>query len=123
MSSADVDVDNNQATDIGDDALGARDESAVEVIMLAEDDKAYEGNGGDSRGYPANIPKYVIGHSLGAKLHTIGIAATGIGGGDDLSGLGFVSYNNFGFADTTVSRWHGRSRKKCRPEMEVLEPG
>mmetsp|Transcript_27134 Transcript_27134/g.48974 ORF Transcript_27134/g.48974 Transcript_27134/m.48974 type:complete len:424 (-) Transcript_27134:351-1622(-) len=52
----------------------------------------------DSRGYPAELPKYAIGHSLGAKLHSIGIAATGIG--EELSGVGFVSYNNFGFADT-----------------------
>ncbi|KAL7542015.1 hypothetical protein ACHAXR_011435 [Thalassiosira sp. AJA248-18] len=52
----------------------------------------------DSRGYPSSIPKYAIGHSLGAKLHSIGVAATGIG--EELSGLGFVSYNNFGFAET-----------------------
>jgi len=54
----------------------------------------------DSRGYPPEIRKYVIGHSLGAKLHSIAIAATGIG--EELSGLGFVSYNNFGF-DETIS--------------------
>ena len=52
----------------------------------------------DSRGYASQLPKYAIGHSLGAKLHSIGIAATGIG--DELAGLGFVSYNNFGFAET-----------------------
>lgn len=52
----------------------------------------------DSRGYPMSLPKYAIGHSLGAKLHSIGIAATGIG--DDLSGVGYVSYNNFGFSET-----------------------
>ena len=52
----------------------------------------------DSRGYPASLPKYAIGHSLGAKLHSIGIAATGIG--EELSGVGFISYNNFGFAET-----------------------
>ncbi|KAL7552149.1 hypothetical protein ACHAWF_015356 [Thalassiosira exigua] len=52
----------------------------------------------DGRGYSPSLPKYAVGHSLGAKLHAIGIAATGIG--DELSGAGFVSYNNFGFADT-----------------------
>eukprot|EP00585_Thalassiosira_rotula_P009397 CAMPEP_0196135244 /NCGR_PEP_ID=MMETSP0910-20130528/3950_1 /TAXON_ID=49265 /ORGANISM="Thalassiosira rotula, Strain GSO102" /LENGTH=431 /DNA_ID=CAMNT_0041395357 /DNA_START=15 /DNA_END=1311 /DNA_ORIENTATION=+ len=57
----------------------------------------------DSRGYPAELPKYAIGHSLGAKLHGIGIAATGIG--EELAGVGFVSYNNFGFAETiTMAR-------------------
>eukprot|EP00581_Thalassiosira_minuscula_P017406 CAMPEP_0183731660 /NCGR_PEP_ID=MMETSP0737-20130205/36079_1 /TAXON_ID=385413 /ORGANISM="Thalassiosira miniscula, Strain CCMP1093" /LENGTH=434 /DNA_ID=CAMNT_0025964449 /DNA_START=202 /DNA_END=1506 /DNA_ORIENTATION=+ len=57
----------------------------------------------DSRGYPAELPKYAIGHSLGAKLHSIGVAATGIG--EELSGVGFVSYNNFGFAETiTMAR-------------------
>ncbi|KAL3799734.1 hypothetical protein HJC23_010384 [Cyclotella cryptica] len=52
----------------------------------------------DSRGYPESLPKYAIGHSLGAKLHAIGIAATGIG--EELAGAGFISYNNFGFAET-----------------------
>jgi hypothetical protein len=52
----------------------------------------------DSRGYSESLPKYAIGHSLGAKLHAIGIAATGIG--QELSGAGFISYNNFGFAET-----------------------
>ena len=57
----------------------------------------------DSRGYPSSLPKYAIGHSLGCKLHSIGVAATGIG--DELSGLGFVSFNNFGFAETiTMAR-------------------
>ena len=65
----------------------------------------------DSRGYPTNLPKYAIGHSLGAKLHSIGVAATGIG--EELSGLGFVSYNNFGFAETITM---GRSFAK---EMQV----
>ena len=32
----------------------------------------------DSRGYPSSLPKYAIGHSLGCKLHTIGVAATGL---------------------------------------------
>jgi hypothetical protein len=52
----------------------------------------------DKRGYPESMRKYALGHSLGAKLHSIGIAATGIG--EELSGAGFISYNNFGFAQT-----------------------
>ena len=57
----------------------------------------------DSRGYPSSLPKYAIGHSLGCKLHTIGVAATGIG--EELSGMGFISFNNFGFAETiTMAR-------------------
>jgi len=57
----------------------------------------------DTRGYPSQLPKYAVGHSLGAKLHSIGIAATGIG--DELAGLGCISYNNFAFAETiTMAR-------------------
>jgi hypothetical protein len=52
----------------------------------------------DKRGYPESMRKYAIGHSLGAKLHSIGIAATGFG--QELSGAGFISYNNFSFAET-----------------------
>ncbi len=68
----------------------------------------------DSRGYPAQLPKYAIGHSLGAKLHSIGIAATGIG--DELSGMGFVAYNNFGFAETiTMAR---SFMKELQPQQQ-----
>jgi hypothetical protein len=57
----------------------------------------------DSRGYSPSLPKYAIGHSLGCKLHSIGVAATGIG--EELAGLGFVSFNNFGFTETiTMAR-------------------
>eukprot|EP00574_Skeletonema_japonicum_P006716 CAMPEP_0201716306 /NCGR_PEP_ID=MMETSP0593-20130828/2324_1 /ASSEMBLY_ACC=CAM_ASM_000672 /TAXON_ID=267983 /ORGANISM="Skeletonema japonicum, Strain CCMP2506" /LENGTH=421 /DNA_ID=CAMNT_0048206091 /DNA_START=28 /DNA_END=1289 /DNA_ORIENTATION=- len=57
----------------------------------------------DSRGYSSSLPKYAIGHSLGCKLHSIGVAATGIG--EELAGVGFVSFNNFGFAETiTMAR-------------------
>lgn len=52
----------------------------------------------DARGYSSSIPKYNVGHSLGGKLHSIGIAATGIG--EDIAGCGMISYNNFGFAQT-----------------------
>jgi len=52
----------------------------------------------DSRGYAGNIRKYAIGHSLGGKLHSVGIAATGMG--DELEGIGLVSFNNFGFGET-----------------------
>jgi hypothetical protein len=52
----------------------------------------------DKRGYSESLPKYAVGHSLGAKLHCIGMAATGIG--QELAGAGFISYNNFGFAET-----------------------
>ena len=45
----------------------------------------------ESSGYPESLPKYAIGHSLGAKLHAIGIALTWID--EELAGVGFISYN------------------------------
>mmetsp|Transcript_16744 Transcript_16744/g.19129 ORF Transcript_16744/g.19129 Transcript_16744/m.19129 type:complete len:414 (-) Transcript_16744:171-1412(-) len=48
--------------------------------------------------YSPSLPKFYIGHSLGSKLLTISLCATGIA--QDLQGIGFLSYNNFGFADT-----------------------
>ena len=50
----------------------------------------------DERGYASSLPKFFLSHSLGCKLQTISLAATGIGA--DLSGVGFMSYNNFGFS-------------------------
>ena len=50
----------------------------------------------DERGYASSLPKFFLSHSLGCKLQTISLAATGIG--SDLQGIGFMSYNNFGFS-------------------------
>ncbi len=46
----------------------------------------------------ASIPKYSLAHSLGCKLQTIYLAATGISTSFD--GVGFLAYNNFSFAKT-----------------------
>jgi hypothetical protein len=48
-------------------------------------------------GYSPDLPKFYLGHSLGSKLLTIALAASGI---RDVQGIGFMSYNNFGFSDT-----------------------
>ena len=49
-----------------------------------------------SRQYPATLPRYALAHSLGAKLQTIYTAAMQ----PHFDGLGFISYNNFGFSQT-----------------------
>mmetsp|Transcript_17958 Transcript_17958/g.39282 ORF Transcript_17958/g.39282 Transcript_17958/m.39282 type:complete len:463 (+) Transcript_17958:62-1450(+) len=49
----------------------------------------------DERGYSDSLPKFMLSHSLGGKLQTLSLAATGIG--QELQGIGFMSYNNFGF--------------------------
>ena len=46
--------------------------------------------------YSAQLPTYCLAHSLGCKLATIYMAATG----QEFEGVGFISYNNFGFANT-----------------------
>lgn len=48
-------------------------------------------------GYSPDLPKFYLGHSLGSKLLTIALAASGV---RDVQGIGFMSYNNFGFSDT-----------------------
>lgn len=48
--------------------------------------------------YRTDLPKFFLGHSLGCKLQTISMAATNID--NDLDGVGFLCYNNFGFSDT-----------------------
>lgn len=47
--------------------------------------------------YSSNLPKFYLGHSLGSKLLAIALAASGV---RDVQGVGFMSYNNFGFKDT-----------------------
>jgi hypothetical protein len=49
-----------------------------------------------SRQYPDSLPTYNLAHSLGCKLQTIYVAATG----QEFAGTGFMSFNNFGFSQT-----------------------
>jgi hypothetical protein len=49
-----------------------------------------------SRQYPASIPTYALAHSLGCKLQTIYMGATG----QEYDGIGFMSFNNFSFGQT-----------------------
>jgi hypothetical protein len=58
------------------------------ALLYCEDDP--------SRQYPASIPTYCLGHSLGCKLQTIYMGATG----QDYEGIGFMSFNNFSFGKT-----------------------
>lgn len=58
------------------------------AIIHCEDDP--------ERLYPAKIPTYLVAHSLGCKLSSIYMAATG----QQYEGIGFISFNNFGFSKT-----------------------
>jgi uncharacterized protein YqeY len=55
----------------------------------------------ESGRYSTSIPKFFLGHSLGSKLWTISTAAMNDIIGDDLAGVGLISFNNFGFVETT----------------------
>ncbi len=48
----------------------------------------------EENGYSPMLPKFYLGHSLGSKLLTISLAATGVA--SDVEGIGFLNYNNFG---------------------------
>ena len=61
-------------------------ELARKAILQCEDD----------RQYPTSLPTYCLAHSLGCKLATIYMAATD----QEYEGIGFMSYNNFGFGRT-----------------------
>jgi hypothetical protein len=58
------------------------------ALLYCEDDV--------SRQYPKNIPTYSLSHSLGCKLQTIYMGATG----QEFDGIGFMSFNNFSFVQT-----------------------
>lgn len=63
-------------------------ELSRKAVIQCEDDV--------QRLYPSNLPTYCLCHSLGCKLMSIYLAATE----QDFEGIGFMSFNNFGFADT-----------------------
>mmetsp|Transcript_26903 Transcript_26903/g.39338 ORF Transcript_26903/g.39338 Transcript_26903/m.39338 type:complete len:383 (-) Transcript_26903:84-1232(-) len=55
----------------------------------------------DTRSYSSTMPKFMLGHSLGAKLQTITLSATNDAvSAEELAGVGFMSFNNFGFKNT-----------------------
>lgn len=58
------------------------------ALVYCEDDP--------SRQYPPNLPTYCLAHSLGCKLQTIYVAATG----QRFEGMGFMAFNNFSFGQT-----------------------
>jgi hypothetical protein len=58
------------------------------ALVYCEDDP--------SRQYPPNLPTYGLAHSLGCKLQTIYVAATG----QRFEGMGFMAFNNFSFGQT-----------------------
>ena len=58
------------------------------AILFCQDDP--------KRQYPSSLPTFALSHSLGCKLQTIYVAATS----QEYQGLGFISYNNFGFGQT-----------------------
>mmetsp|Transcript_7626 Transcript_7626/g.14481 ORF Transcript_7626/g.14481 Transcript_7626/m.14481 type:complete len:414 (+) Transcript_7626:101-1342(+) len=58
------------------------------AILHCEEDPA--------RLYSSQLPTYCLAHSLGCKLASIYMAATG----QEFEGVGFISFNNFGFSNT-----------------------
>jgi Protein of unknown function (DUF1350) len=63
-------------------------DKARRAIIQCQDDP--------SRLYSPTTPVYSLSHSLGSKLSAIYIAATGL----QYDGVGFMSFNNFGFGQT-----------------------
>uniref|UniRef100_A0A7S4EQW5 Uncharacterized protein n=1 Tax=Pseudo-nitzschia australis TaxID=44445 RepID=A0A7S4EQW5_9STRA len=71
------------------------------ALLVLNDDR----NGGESNtststddDFRSRLPTYSLAHSLGCKLQTIYMAATGLENSFD--GIGFMAYNNFSFAKT-----------------------
>ena len=62
-----------------------------------------DGSSADTNIVRSRLPTYSLAHSLGCKLQTIYMAATGLENSFD--GVGFMAYNNFSFAKTiTMAR-------------------
>jgi hypothetical protein len=73
-----------------------------------------------SKQYPENIPTYALTHSLGGKLNTIYVGATG----QHFDGIGLMSFNNFSFGDTiSMARMFAEQiRKNMRPGQFAASP-
>jgi hypothetical protein len=76
------------------------------ALLYCEDDPA--------RQYSSNIPTYSLSHSLGGKLQTIYMGATG----QDFDGIGLVSFNNFSFGQTVkMGRMFAEQIRKSRGQQ------
>lgn len=76
---------------VGLDHFGLAKQTGEKIrraLVYCEDDP--------SRQYPPNLPTYCLAHSLGCKLQTIYMGATG----QQFEGIGFMSFNNFSFGQT-----------------------
>jgi hypothetical protein len=76
------------------------------------DDKSSSGDTASDSIIRSRLPTFSLAHSLGCKLQTIYMAATGIENSFD--GIGFMAYNNFSFAKTiTMARSFAQELKKA----------
>eukprot|EP00980_Cylindrotheca_fusiformis_P008575 scaffold1820_cov129-Cylindrotheca_fusiformis.AAC.16 len=77
-----------------------------------------------SRQYPSNIPTYALTHSLGGKLQTIYVGATG----QEYDGIGLMSFNNFSFGRTIgmarvfAEQIRKNTQKGQQPSVEDQSP-
>jgi hypothetical protein len=73
-----------------------------------------------ARQYAPTLPTYCLTHSLGGKLASIYMAATG----QDFEGVGLIAYNNFGFANTIgMAREFADELGKATGAGERMRPG
>jgi hypothetical protein len=75
------------------------------ALILCQDDPA--------RQYPPDMPTYALTHSLGGKLQTIYVGATG----QEFDGIGLISFNNFSFGQTiSMARMFAAELRKNTPK-------
>merc|ERR1719491_2657102 len=80
------------------------------LLYLNDNDDNNENENNDT--IRTRLPTFSLAHSLGCKLQTIYMAATGIENCFD--GIGFMAYNNFSFAKTiTMGRSFAQELKKA----------
>lgn len=89
---------------VGLDHFGLAKQTGEKIrraLVYCEDDP--------SRQYPPNLPTYCLAHSLGCKLQTIYMGATG----QQFEGIGFMSFNNFSFGQTiSMARMFAEEMRK-----------
>lgn len=74
----------------------------------------------------SSLPIYVLGHSLGCKLHLIRMSAVK-NSWENLNGIGFISFNNYGLSQSVsmaksfASSLNGEQKKASNEETQIMD--
>jgi|NOAtaT_6_FD_contig_61_1693001_length_1398_multi_2_in_0_out_0_1 hypothetical protein len=102
-------------------------EKQFQQAVTHMEENMYTAQPPSSKSIVCSLPIYVLGHSLGCKLHLIRMSAVK-NSWENLKGIGFVSFNNYGLSQSVsmaksfASSLNGEAQKKpSNDETQIMD--